>query len=73
MAVWRLLYLQMGADSKRGGNYHLGSATVLAFRYVVWSGVRCSLMHFEWCTCTGNLNSYLSFLSVLMSAARVGI
>lgn len=63
----------MVADSKRDGNYHLGSATLLAFRYVVWSGVRYSLMHFGWCICTGNLNSYLSFLSVLISAAKVGI
>lgn len=70
VAVCRLLYLQMVADSKRAGNYHLNSATVLAFSYVVW---RCSLMHFEWCIWTGNLNSYLSFLSVLISAARVGI
>lgn len=73
VAVCRLLYLQMVADSKRGGNYHLGSATLLAFRYVVWSDVRCSLMHFEWCICTGKLNSYLSFLSILISAAKVGI
>lgn len=61
--LW-LLYLQMVADSKRDGNYHLGSATLLALRYVVWSGVSCSLMHFEWCICTGNLNSYLTLLSI---------
>lgn len=72
VAVCRLLYLQMVADSKNG-NYILGSAMLLAFRYVVWSGVRCSLMYFKWCICTGNLNSYLSFLSVLISAAKVGI
>lgn len=66
-------YLHMVADSKRGGNYHLGFATVLAFRHVVWSGVRCSLMHFEWCICTANLKSFLSFLSILISAAKVGI
>lgn len=47
VAVCRLLYLQMVADSKRDGNYYLVSATLLALRYVVCSGVNCSFMHFE--------------------------